>query len=164
MKLLKIDASPLIYAIKGNYINLFFKLFDKLIIMDSIFQEVVVKGKSRRKRDAFVVEKFIDDGLLERHPDENNPAQYLLGTGEKAVIHATKIEKCYALIDDHKARKIAILNNINTKWTLLLFLELLKGHFITEKEFDTLISTYSKIASPSVIEYQIILEMKKLVI
>lgn len=164
MKLLKMDASPLIYAIKGNYLNLFRQLFDKLIIVDSIYDEVVIDGKRRQKRDAYVAEKFIDDGLLERHANDDNPPQYLLGKGEIAVIHSTKIENCYALIDDHKARKIALKNNINTKWTLLLFLELLQKRFITEEEFNSLINTYIKIATPSVIEYQIILELKKLVI
>ena len=102
--------------------------------------------------------------MLEVHKDESNPPYFLLGAGELAVIHASKIENCVALIDDHKARKIAIQYGIQTVWTMLVFLQALKLRVIEEKTFDSLLTMYIKIASPPISEYQIVLEMKKLLL
>ena len=67
-------------------------------------------------------------------------------------------------IDDYKARKIAIQYGIQTVWTMLVFLQALKAQVVDEKTFDTLLATYTKVASPPISEYQIVLSMKKLLL
>lgn len=163
MSILKLDSSPLIYAVKGNYLDVFRLLYSKLVIVDSVYEEVVVAGKKRNRPDAFIVEKLLNDGHLEHHSNEPDPPSFPLGLGELSSIHAAQLEKCAVLVDDIPARRTAIQIGVETKWTLLLFLEMLKQQLVNEERFDTLLESYVKIASPSIVEYQIIVEMKKLV-
>lgn len=161
--MLKLDASALIYAIKGNYQNILKKVYNELIIIDTIYEETVIKGKKHEKRDAYVLDKLIDDGFFIRHPDSKNLPDMPMGKGEIAVIQSAIEENCIALIDDQQARKIAVQRGVKVQWTCLAFLKALKQKLITEAEFDSCLTQYAKVASLSILEYQTILEIKKLV-
>ncbi|MFX1513363.1 MAG: hypothetical protein ACFFCQ_12320 [Promethearchaeota archaeon] len=160
--MIKLDASSLIYAVKANYLPLLKELYGSLIVIDTVYEEVVTRGKQARKRDAYVLEKMIEEEILKRHPDAKKPPKVPLGKGEIAVIYSAKQENCKALIDDQKARKVAVQNDVDVKWTSLAFLVALKTNLITDVEFDELLTKFVQVANPSIIEYKTILEMKKL--
>jgi predicted nucleic acid-binding protein len=161
--MIKIDSSSLIYCIKGNYYLLLKKIYQEIVIIDSVYEEVINQGKLRLKRDAFVIEKLIEQKIFERHPNSYTQLEINIGKGELEVIKAAQDEKCKALIDDQKARRFAIISGIDTLWTPLVFLDALKNKIITEKEFDSLFSDYNKVANPSIEECQLYQKMKELV-
>ena len=109
------------------------------------------------------MDKLIDEGFFSRHPDSENLPDMPLGKGEVAVIQSAIEENCIALIDDQQARKIAAQRRVKVQWTSLAFLKALKQKLISEAEFDSCLTQYAKVASLSILEYQTILEMKKLV-
>ena len=124
--MIKIDSSPLIYAIKGNYVELLKNLYSEIILVDSVYEEVVEKGKLRGKRDAFVIDKMIETHMLIRHPDSNLDLKINLGKGENAVINSAKDENCLAFLEDQKARKVASNLGIQVEWSSYAFLKALK--------------------------------------
>ncbi len=161
--MIKIDSSPLIYAIKGNYVELLKKLYSDIIMVDSVYEEVVEKGKIRGKRDAFVIDKLIEINMLIRHPDSKVDMKLNLGKGENAVINSAKEEDCIAFLEDQKARKIATNIGLTVEWTSYAFLKAFKEKLITSVEFDYYLNQYILYASPSVIEIQTIQKLKELI-
>ena len=160
--MIKIDSSPLIYAIKGNYVELLKKLYSDIVLVDSVYEEVVEKGKLRGKRDAFVIDKLIETNVLIRHPDSKLDLKINLGKGENAVINSAKDEECLAFLEDQKARKVASNLNIQVEWTSYAFLKALKEKVISSTDFDYYINQYILHASPSVLEIQTIQKLKGL--
>lgn len=161
--MIKIDSSPLIYAIKGNYISLLKNLYSDIVIIDSVYEEVVKSGINRGKRDAYVIEKLIETKELERHSDSEIEIQINLGKGESAVINSAKKENCIAFLEDQKARKIATNLGIKVEWTSYALLKALKVRLISDGEFDDFLNQYIIFASPSVLEIQTIKKFKELI-
>ena len=151
-------------SIKGNYVEILKKLYSDIIIIDSIYEEVVIEGKKRNKRDAFVIDKMIEINVFNRHKDSDIFINLNLGKGEIAVINSAKEEKCIAFLEDQKARKIATNLGIQVEWTSYAFLKALKQNLISPVEFDNYLSQYSLYASPSILEIQTIQKIKDLIL
>ena len=161
--MIKIDSSPLIYAVKGNYVDLFKILYSDIVIIDSVYNEVVEIGKTRNKRDAYVIEKMIENNAFIRHSDSKINLNLSLGKGESAVINSAKEENCVAFLEDQKARKIAWNLGIQVECTTYALLKALKENLISSTEFDNYLSEYILYASPSIIEIQTIQKLMELI-
>lgn len=126
------DTSALIYPAKNlEFIRIFKKLFKTIYLPPSVYQESIVRGKEMGKRDAFLLERLVEEGfLLIKSLDDvgekikGTLKSMGLGSGEIEVISLAKqLDIDSVLIDDRlasDAAKILELRPIPITYVLIL--------------------------------------------
>lgn len=138
------NATPLIYLAKADKLNLLKGIAKQVYIPEAVFQEVVIMGKRLGEKDAYRVEKCIDQGWLNIQKAKKMlsfdiPIHY----GELEVISLAVQEGINkVLIDDAKARSIADLAGLQPVGTLWVLLESVKNRMM---DFDEFLSTLESI-------------------
>lgn len=114
------DASPLISLAKIGQFHLLKELFSKVVISEDVYSEIVVKGKrlpgSKEVAKAkWITKKKIKNKLKARRLQRIHN----LGAGEAAtVVLAQEIKAGLAIIDERRARIVALSEGINIIGTL----------------------------------------------
>jgi len=131
------NATPLIYLAKVNQLKLFKMLLKEAFTPESVHREVVIYGKSLGEKDAFLVEKAINDGWIAvKNVNHLFEVDIGLHTGEVEVISLAKelgIET--VLMDDAKARIAAEVAGQTPRGTLWLLLEAVKNKIMNFDQF-----------------------------
>ena len=138
------NATPLIYLAKSDKLNVLKAIVRQVYIPDAVFQEVVIESKRLGEKDAYRVEKCIQQGWLNVQKVENMLTFDIpLHCGELEVI-SLAVQKgiTNVLIDDAKARSIADLSGLQPLGTLWVILEVVKKHIL---DFDDFLSTLESI-------------------
>ena len=104
------NSSPIIGLSILGLLNLLWDLFDEVLITESVYDEVVVKGKNNI--GYYELEKAVKDGYIKvyKFKDEFFVKRFYgkLHKGELEVIAAAKeLDISYLLIDDKSARSLA---------------------------------------------------------
>ena len=135
---MKIDASPLIYALKADIFDLFYTYYSPIRITTSIYQELVVHGKSKGYTDAFVIEKFVTTKKIHVEPDLilEHDQLLTLGKGEQTAITEAQATGELLILDDRKARNRAKNLKISVLGTDSLLLELCLSNIIDYDTFE----------------------------
>lgn len=130
------NSTPLIFLAKIGRLNLLERLFDKIIIPNTVFAEVVVQGKERNYSDAYLVEKFIKKGVIVKQYIKNlKVSEMPIGKGElEAIELASKIGIRDILIDETKGRRIARLYDLKPKGTLWILTKAFEDDIISKEE------------------------------
>lgn len=126
------NATPLIYLAKANRIDLLERVFGIVFIPQEVKAEVVDEGKRLGEKDAYVVEKAINEGWLKVVAAEAIDVPIRLDKGETAVLSlAKKLKLKIVLVDEILARSAAKLLDLTPRGTVFV---LLKG--LEKKEID----------------------------
>jgi predicted nucleic acid-binding protein len=136
------NSTPLIFLAKIGRLDLLEKIFDAVIIPDKVFSEVVIEGKEKGYSDAFIVEKFIDNGIISK---KDVKIKYLndmpIGKGElEAIELAVKMGIQDILIDEAKGRRIARLYDLQPKGTLWVLTKAFENDFLSQEELKNSIT------------------------
>jgi len=134
------DATPLIYLAKIGKLHLLQKINTERIIPNSIFEEVVIKGKKLGKPDAIVVDRLVESGVFrienvertgfyEKIKENRN-----LSEGDVEVIALAKMKDGIAVIDEDYARKVAEVEGVKCRGTIYLIFLLLNNGIIQKRE------------------------------
>ena len=150
--MIKLDAAPLIYALKANLIPILKKVYKEIVITQTVFHEVVTRGKEGRHRDAFVAEKLIEIGDIIVHEDAKQELELGLGPGETATIASALEERGKALLEDMRAVRTGLRLGLNVEFLSIALLKAYQTSIITEEEFNELFENYCQVAGVSVIE------------
>ncbi|AJF59518.1 MAG: nucleic acid binding protein [archaeon GW2011_AR10] len=130
------NASPLIFFIKLERLDLLEKLFTKIVMPEQVFFEVSVKETAGNeiKASAFIeVKKF----FLKK--------DISLGKGETAaILLALQLKTSKVLLDDRKARIAAKSFGLKPIGTLGLLVLAREKNLITKKEFSKLLNELVK--------------------
>ena len=118
------NATPLIYLAKTDKLNLLKAIADRVYIPNAVFQEVVVEGKRLGEKDAYRVEKCINQGWLNsKEVNKLLSFDFPVHFGELEVISlAVRKGINKVLIDDAKARSVADLAGllpVGTQWVIV---------------------------------------------
>ena len=108
------DDSPLIVLLKTNKLSILQKLFTKIIVPKAVYQEITAKEQEKQifdKTDWIEIRDIKNSEL-------NNLLEKLIDKGEAEAIILAKELKTSLLVDDAKARKYAILLNVEVIGTL----------------------------------------------
>ena len=133
------DSSCLIGMAQIKIFWLLKEVFEEIYIPDSVYEEVVVKG--RDEAGSAETESAIKDGWISTKSvnDEMavNALTTILGKGEsKVIILCKKSGFDYALIDERTARDAAALMGVNTMGVLgIIDLAIEMGFAIDKKKF-----------------------------
>lgn len=140
------NASPLIFFGKLNKLELLIKLFDKIEIAESVYQEVVEQGENKHEVES--IKEFINRRMIIIEKLDNKSKEqsdfikkgFRLQQGEADTI-ALALQKSTkkTLIDEKPARKAAELYGLLPIGTLGVILLAYKKEIITENELNNII-------------------------
>jgi len=103
------DASPLIALSFCDQLNLLEDLFQEIIVPQSVFDEINIKNKPESQKLA----GFLLGKIVRFDQDYQIISMPGLGKGElESMALYKKINADYLLVDDKRARKVAVYNNI----------------------------------------------------
>ena len=138
------NATPLIYLAKTDNLNLLKAIANQVYIPEAVFQEVVIEGKRLGEKDAYRVEKCINQEWLRVKEVKNLLSfDFPLHYGELEVISLAGQEGIKkVLIDDAKARSVADLAGLQPVGTLWVILQAVKNRMM---DFDEFLSTLENI-------------------
>lgn len=130
------NATPLIYLAKVGRIDLLRKVFGEVFVPEEVKVEVVDRGKQLGERDAYVVEKAIEDGWLKVLGVEVVEIPIKLEPGEVAVLSlAKKLGRREVLVDEISARTAARLMGLTPRGTVFVLLKALEIEEVNLSEF-----------------------------
>ncbi len=127
------NSGPLIHLANSGLLDLIFKIYNKIIIPESVFYEVIKRGKEEGYSDALIIEQFINDNKIEvkKVPREKKYHSSNLHQGElDAIILALNSKSELILLDDDEARIFARRLKLKVRGTLGILIELVKGGYI----------------------------------
>ena len=137
------NATPLIYLAKIGRLGLLRNLFGEVFIPEEVKVEVVEKGKQLGERDAYVVEKAINDGWLKVSDVEMVEVPMELDRGEAAVLSLAKnLGLREVLMDEASARTSARLLGLTPRGTMFV---LLRGLERREMDLDTFLEVLNEL-------------------
>ena len=137
------NATPLIYLAKIGRMGLLRNMFGEVFIPEEVEVEVVERGKQLGERDAYVVEKAINDGWLKVSKAEVVEVPIELDAGEEAVLSLAKnLGLREVLIDEASARTAARLLGLTPRGTIYVLLKALEGG---EMDFDMFLEVLNEL-------------------
>ena len=131
------NASPLIYLAKANRVGLLKKVFREVLIPTAVYEEVVIEGKRLKERDAYRIERGIEEEwIIVEHVKNAFPLEIEIHPGEAEVISLAKEKGIETvLIDDAKARVVCETVGLRPIGTLGVMLRAVKDHMLSFNEF-----------------------------
>jgi predicted nucleic acid-binding protein len=131
------NATPLIYLAKANKLSLLQTMVKQVFIPEAVYREVVSEGKRLGEKDAYRVEKAINEGwILVQSAKIIYPVEISIHPGEVEVISLAKEKGIEAvLMDDVKARAASEMAGLRPIGTLWLMLKAVNSHMLDFDEF-----------------------------
>jgi len=122
------NATPLLHLARAGLLDLLPKLYTKVIVPASVWEEVMGRGEPRP--EAQVLRAVVDAWLEVRNPSaqERRMSEALrrgapVGRGEADAIALAEALKCTLLMDDRVAIDLARMRGVETRWTTSTVLE-----------------------------------------
>jgi predicted nucleic acid-binding protein len=117
-----VNASPLITLSIIDRLDLFRSLFEETIVPEQVYNEVVVQGSGQPGAAALARAKWIQVLSLDIKPTVE-PMLLGLDEGELAVLLlAQQIDPDWVIIDERRARRVAMAMGLPVKGTLGILL------------------------------------------
>lgn len=142
------NSSPLIILGKLNRLDILEKLFRKVEIAESVYEEVVVMGMKLNKAESFIIKDMIEKDLisienLNKLGQEKSlflqKTHQALEKGEAdSIALAIQKKQKYVLIDEMMARKVAIIHGLKLIGILGVLLLAYRKKAISEDEIEKL--------------------------
>ena len=140
------DATVLIYLAKIDRLDLLDALFDRALVPEAVYEEVVTQGREQGYADALAIDDATDTFLDVRSlsGDANDRATAIedstdLGRGEVAAIALALAEDARCLVDDHAARRSAESLGVAVGGTIYVLLEALQAGHVSQDEYVDLL-------------------------
>ncbi|MBD3343155.1 MAG: DUF3368 domain-containing protein [Candidatus Lokiarchaeota archaeon] len=142
MKTAVSNSGPLIHLANVGLIDFLFKLYDTILIPESIYNEVVIKGKKEGHSDALIIEQAISDDKIQVHNVKLGKEDFVSSQLHQGELEAIKLtlnsEANLIFLDDEEARIYARKLNIKVKGTLGILIDLVKKSFLKPRNFTQL--------------------------
>ncbi|HET7323924.1 MAG TPA: hypothetical protein VFJ06_06305 [Halococcus sp.] len=140
------DATVLIYLAKLDRLELLDTLFDRVLVPEAVYEEVVTRGREQRYADALAIDDATDDFLCMQslsgdatdHTGDIEESTNL-GNGEVAAIALALCEDARCLTDDHAARLCAESLGVAVGGTIYVLLEALQTDRVSHDKYIELL-------------------------
>jgi hypothetical protein len=136
------NSSPLISLGKLDMLFLLKKLYGEVIVLQAVYDEVVVRGLKEDRKDAFQVVSLIEGGIIciENIDVGEDVLNEILGRGEiETIIYASRKRADLVLMDDLPARIEARKRNLKVKGTIGILYEAYCKNFLDWYNFQGVI-------------------------
>ncbi|MBM3175865.1 MAG: hypothetical protein FJZ93_09140 [Chloroflexi bacterium] len=137
------DSSALICMAKIGRLELLRKLYRRVVITQSVHNEVLTEGKRLHKPGVEEMEKAVEAGWIkisslatrQLHDAEMYRASGGMGKGEAESIALARSKRIPLILDDKYARELAVTLGLNFLGTAAVLLEARLAGLISKKEF-----------------------------
>jgi len=160
------NSSPIIHLSRIGWLGLLKKVFKRVIIPKTVYQEVVIKGEEKGYLDAKLVRKATEEWIevKELQRDQKRERDSItkmapLGRGEAEAIVLAKEMKMPLLIDDSIGQRVAKSYGIETYWTTSVVLRAWKEKIVSKDKTKKIIEDL--IESGLRIKPEVVLELMK---
>jgi predicted nucleic acid-binding protein len=160
------NSSPLIHLSRIGWLTLLKKVFERVIIPRTVFQEVVIKGEEKGYLDAKLIRKATEEWIevKELEEDQKKECDLILkmapiGHAEAEAIVLAKAMNLPILVDDLIAQRVAKSYGIETYWTTSVVLGAWKENIISKDRTRKIIEDLIK--SGLRIKPEVVLELMK---
>lgn len=124
-----VDTSPLIFLSKLGYLYFLRMIFQEVFMPKAVFREL-----SAKRDDVYHgIETLIEESFVLVEEVEPEPALTNLHTGEAAALTLAKRLNCWIVLDDSKARGIAMRDGLRVIGTVGLLKVMIRKGLIEEK-------------------------------
>jgi len=134
MKIAVSNSGPLIHLANVGLIDFLFRLYDKILIPESVHDEVVIKGKKEGYSDAIIIEQAISDNKIEVKKVKIGNKEFISSKLHQGELHAIKLtlnsKTKLILLDDEEVRIFARKLNLKVKGTLGILIDLVKNGYL----------------------------------
>lgn len=132
------NSGPLFHLAKAGLLDLMFNLFEKIIIPEVVFNEVVIRGKEENHPDAIIIEQAIKEQKIEVNAEYLPINEYSTSNLHEGELQAIKLAITSniedILLDDDEARSFARTLHLKVKGTLGILLDLVQNKLIPLNE------------------------------
>lgn len=136
MRRIVCNATPLIYLAKVGKLELLRQIFGEILIPEEVKAEVIDRGKMLGEKDAYAVEKAVNDGWLKVARAKPLKTLIKLEDGETAALSlAKKLNIREILMDERPARSAATLLDLTPRGTVFVLLKALEKRILNLDEF-----------------------------
>ena len=136
MKPIVSNATPLIYLAKIGRLKLLRDIFGEVLIPPEVKAETVDRGEELGEKDAYQIDKAIQDGWITVRQVETADTPIKLHRGEAATLSLAKTSgQSEVLIDEVSARTAARLMGLTPRGTVFVLLKALEMKLINMDEF-----------------------------
>lgn len=137
------DSSTLIGMARIGHLELLRKLYKRMLVPQSVYNEVVIEGKRLRKAGVEEIEKAIQAGWLkvvslsksQLNKVEAYRASAEIGRGEAEAIALARSRRLPVIVDDRHARELANALGLEFLGTGAVLLEAYFRKLFGKKEF-----------------------------
>ena len=139
MNLIVSDSSTLILLARTNLLKKVYLYFNKILIPETVFKETVEYGKDKKKEDAFMVGKEVNENRIsvEKVNDKKTLNEILINfkcnLGEAEALTLAINKKSRLFTDDLEAIKICKIYNIEFITALAFLTKLLQDNKIDKE-------------------------------
>ena len=139
------DSTPLIYLSKIGCTNLLKNIFDKIIIPQEIYEEVIIKGKEQGRSEILLIEKLIEEGYIIIKNTSHILGLDSLDKGEKQCISLCKdLNISNILIDEKEGFDISRMFSLTPIRTTSILIILLDKKIINLNKYKELLKNLSE--------------------
>lgn len=136
------DSTCVIHLARIGRLDLLKAVYGKVFIPREVYNETVKRGKERGFIDAEIIEKAIEEGLIEiKGLSEAQKKEVgrlcslaAIGRGEAEAIVLARDSKFELVMDDAVALGVAKLYGLETLWTTTLILKAVRRGILAKQE------------------------------
>jgi predicted nucleic acid-binding protein len=155
------NSTPLIFLAKIGKIHLLENIFERILIPEEVYSEVVVKGKERGHVDSTLIEELVKKGfILIKEAKTTVLKDAPIEEGEKSAISLALRENIQEiLIDEGKVRRMAKVLGLRPRGTLWILSRFYEEDLISKREFKE--SIFDMLSKGYRIKEEILIEILK---
>lgn len=132
------DATPLLHLARAGYLGLLPKLYERVLVPPSVWEEAVGRGETRGEAHVLheAAQSWIevrDLSIRARRAAESFRRAAPVGRGEADAIALAEILRAPVLMDDRVAVDLARIRGVETRWTTSVILEAYRRGIVDRK-------------------------------
>jgi predicted nucleic acid-binding protein len=139
------DSTPLIHLAKSGRLDILFSLYNKILITEEVYREVVEEGLILEKEDAVIINEHIGKKIQIKNPGSSSiqiMRKYYIHQGEAESILLALETNALLLMNERDGRIAAKSEGINVKGTIGVLFEALKKGVIDKQEALSVLSRF----------------------
>lgn len=139
------DSTPLIHLAKAGRLDILFSLYNKILITEEVYSEVVEEGLILEKEDAVIIKEHIGKRIQIKNPGSSSMhiiRKYSIHKGEAESIVLALETNALLLMNERDGRNAAKSEGIKVKGTIGVLFEALKEKVIGKEEALSVLSRF----------------------